>query len=227
MTWGRLGALLALVAILLGLTRLWGAKERRELLADNEVYRERIDRVVGHRDSLVEAHGDSVVVWTRERDSLEVVIGDKARASDAASRQANRLGQELRAALGARAPDLVGQLDTMTEQNRLALDSCWSAFAAERNRCSTWERQAKAAGVVLALSIDSVDTAWRADRDYWKGEALRTEFSLMGWLPEGAIRDIGTVVVCAGTGTLAGVAADSPELGVGLGTGCVVGFALF
>ncbi len=226
MTWGRLGALLALVAVLLGLTRLWGAKERRELLADNEVYRERIERVVGHRDSLAVAHGDSLVVWARERDSLEVKIGDEARASDAASRQANRLGQELRAALGARAPELVPHLDTITEQNRLALDSCWGAFAAERNRCATWQREAKAKGELL-VAADSVELAITSDRDYWKAEALRGEFSLMGWLPEGITRDIGTVVVCAGTGTLAGVAASSPELGVGLGTGCVVGFALF
>lgn len=226
MTWGRLGALLALVVVALGLTLLWGAKDRRELLDENEVYRERIDRVVGHRDSLVEAHGDSVVAWTKERDSLEVVIGKEARASDAASRQANRLGQELRAALGARAPELLPQLDTLTEKNRLALDSCWGAFAAERNRCSTWQRQVRGDSLLL-VAADSVELAITSDRNFWKGEALRTDFSLMGWLPEGLIRDIGTGLVCVGAGTVAGVVADSPELGVGLGTGCVVGFALF
>jgi hypothetical protein len=170
------------------------------------------------RDALAENFREVARRSKQERDSLEREIGIQQRRSGVASSEVRRLKRTLRDEVPIA---LIPQLDSLEDAHLTSLESCWSAFSDEHSRCATFERELAAAASLRLADSASRDTL-RLDRNYWKGEALSlaTDFSLVGWLPEGPWRVVGTIVICGGVGTGVGFATSDGMVGAAAAGGC-------
>ena len=210
--WGWIIAALA-VTILVG-TVIQGRRTWAEILEENREYAERVARAEQNQEVAQEA-------YTRMAQAEEGVRDSAQEAELRHERHERTLRGQLRVAIRNQAPALADSFDAMTAASDSSLLAC-------RERCSSFERQLQASAE-LHVTKDSTITALRDDRDFWKQKTKEqtTEWSLVGWLPKGPWRIVGTVVICGGAGVAVGVPTDSPEAGAGVAGGCVLGAAAF
>ncbi len=221
-------------AILLGLgwllflgAILQGKKTEGDLLRENEAIAAANDRLA----KLDIAKQEVVDELIRRGDLLRDSLARENAALDSARARARREAHGTALALQAHLEgDTVGQ--AMVDRLRAAQAA---ELAAADGRTTNAERlQAQAederdgALALAAFRLVRLDTM-TIDRDYWKGEALdlATEFSLTGWLPKGAWRVAGTVVICGGLGVGVGLAASDEVAGVAMAGGCGLGAIAF